>query len=248
MARALLVAALVAALAGHAAAASFTNFTFPALPYDANAMEPSIDAATMVLHSTRYTTAFFTHAATFATRLNDALLTSCKGQGLHKKSLYELNTLTAIRNNAGGLWNHGLFFFSNLAPTGSQTYPADASPALKAAINHAFGSFERFQVAISEAATGVFGSGWAWLIADGRGRVGITATPNQDNPLMGVARTRGSPLLGLDVWEHAYYLKYNNRRGEYIAGFYSVINWRRVSQLYATVLARDFDEVDVLKP
>ncbi|MGD8192001.1 superoxide dismutase [Brevibacillus ginsengisoli] len=193
----------------------------PALPYEFNALEPHIDAQTMEIHHDR-------HHATYVNNLNAALESAPE---LQSKSIEELisdmnavpeGIRTAVRNNGGGHANHTLFW-EILAPN------AGGAPtgALADAINSAFGSFDNFKAEFAKAATTRFGSGWAWLIVDG-GKVAVTSTPNQDSPLM----EGKTPILGLDVWEHAYYLKYQNKRPDYIGAFWNVVNWDAVSQKF----------------
>jgi Fe-Mn family superoxide dismutase len=193
----------------------------PALPYAFDALEPHIDAQTMEIHHDR-------HHATYVNNLNAAL----EGHAdLQAKSIEELignldavpeAIRTAVRNNGGGHANHTLFW-EILSPNGGGA----PSGALADAINSAFGSFDNFKAEFTKAATTRFGSGWAWLIVDG-GKLAITSTPNQDSPLM----EGKTPILGLDVWEHAYYLKYQNKRPDYIAAFWNVVNWDEVSKRF----------------
>lgn len=205
--------------------ADFAYFVLPPLPFASEALEPYIDARTMELHHGK-------HHAGYVKKLNAAL----EGRtDLHGKSLEALMGLiddsdksAALRNNGGGHYNHSLFW-EIIAPGGSDR----PSEPLQSEINRAFGDFEGFKHEFSEAAAGVFGSGWAWLCR-GEGGLFITKSENQDNPLMGkIAERTGTPLLGLDVWEHAYYLRYQNRRAEYIDGFFNLINWDAVSQRFA---------------
>jgi Fe-Mn family superoxide dismutase len=197
-------------------------FTLPSLPYAFNALEPHIDARTMEIHHGK-------HHQTYVNNLNAALESHADLQG---KSLEELlqsiDSLpeairTAVRNNGGGHWNHTLFWEIMSANGGSP------SSELAAAIDSAFGSLDAFKEAFAKAGTGRFGSGWAWLIVDGDGKLSITSTPNQDNPLM----EGKTAILGLDVWEHAYYLNYQNRRPDYIKAWWNVVNWAEVSNRYA---------------
>jgi superoxide dismutase, Fe-Mn family len=192
----------------------------PALPYATNALEPHIDARTMEIHHGK-------HHAAYVTNLNKALESAPELVG---KSIDELNKDIAnvpeairgpVRNNGGGHWNHS--FFWNLLKAGAEGKPVGK---LAEAINASFGSFEAFQEKFAAAAAGRFGSGWAWLVVNG-GKLEICSTPNQDNPLMGkaVAGCEGTPVLGLDVWEHAYYLNYQNRRPDYVKAFWAVVNW-----------------------
>lgn len=193
----------------------------PALPYDHNALEPHIDEQTMRIHHGK-------HHQTYVNNLNAAL----EGHSdLSAKSLDDLigsldrvpeNIRTAVRNNGGGHYNHTLFW-QIMSPNGG----GEPSGELADAINSAFGSFAKFKEEFAAAAAGRFGSGWAWLIVD-NGKLAITSTPNQDNPVM----EGKTPILGLDVWEHAYYLKYQNRRPEYIQAFWNVVNWDEVAKRY----------------
>lgn len=203
-----------------------TAYTQTPLPYDYKALEPHIDAMTMEIHYTK-------HAATYTKNLNDAAAAE-KVDG--SKPLEDLlGRITKysekLRNNAGGHYNHELFWKSMRAPvTGNQ--PAGS---LKTAIDGKFGSFDTFKTAFSDAAKARFGSGWAWLILKDKS-VLLTSTANQDNPLMNIAGTTGIPLLGLDVWEHAYYLKYQNKRPDYIDNFWNVVNWDFVQQRFDTAM------------
>lgn len=197
-------------------------FELPQLPYDFSALEPHIDAKTMEIHHGK-------HHNAYVTKLNDAI----KGTELEGKSLEDLmknvsSAPTAVRNNGGGHYNHSLFW-TILSPNGG----GQPSGELAEAINSKFGSFAAFKEKFDNAAATRFGSGWAWLTVDGSGNLEVSSTPNQDNPVMDVAETQGTPILGLDVWEHAYYLKYQNRRPEYINAFWNVINWEEVGKRYA---------------
>ncbi|MFY0689540.1 MAG: superoxide dismutase [Cyclobacteriaceae bacterium] len=198
-------------------------FEVPALPYAHDALEPHIDTKTMEIHHGK-------HHAAYVSKLNDAIA----GTDLEGKSIDELCTSHAdngaVRNNGGGHWNHSLFW-SVMSPNGGGT----PSGALAEAIDAAFGSFDGFKEKFSAAAATRFGSGWAWLCANADGSVEVCSTPNQDNPLMPEAGCGGTPILGLDVWEHAYYLNYQNRRPDYISAFFNVINWDAVSERYAAV-------------
>ncbi len=196
-------------------------FTLPALPYAANALEPHIDARTMEIHHGK-------HHNAYVTNLNNAIA----GTDAEKLSIEEIcknisKYPAAVRNNGGGHYNHSLFWTVLGANGGSP------SGALADAINASFGSLDEFKTKFAAAATGRFGSGWAWLIKDASGKLQITSTPNQDNPLMDVAEVKGTPLLGLDVWEHAYYLNYQNRRPDYITAFWNVVNWAEVAKRFA---------------
>ncbi len=196
-------------------------FTLPALPYAFDALEPHIDAQTMEIHHGK-------HHAGYTSKLNAAL----KGRiGFHGKNIEEIMASlndsedhNALRNNGGGYYNHRLYW-EVMSPNGGG---APSGPVADA-ISGSFGSYEAFKTEFSKAAVGVFGSGWAWLCAKD-GKLFITTTPNQDNPLMGnLAEKSGHPILGIDVWEHAYYLKHQNQRGNYIENFFEVINWRQVN-------------------
>ena len=198
-------------------------FTLPALPYAFDALDPAIDAETMQIHHGR-------HHKAYVDNLNAAVAADPALAGLAIEDLLgRVSTLpAAVRNNGGGHWNHSLFW-TLLAPVGQGGEP---SPELSAAITRDFGSMEAFKTAFNQAATTRFGSGWAWLIvADGK--LQITSTPNQDNPLMDLAEVQGAPVLAVDVWEHAYYLKYQNKRADYLTAFWTVVNWDRVNRLYA---------------
>lgn len=195
-------------------------FTLAPLPYAHDALEPHIDTLTMQIHHGK-------HHQAYVDNLNKAVA----GTDNENKSLEELVAVAgsispAVRNNGGGHWNH-TFFWESLgankggAPTGK----------LADAINEAFGSFDTFKEKFAAAGMTRFGSGWAWLIVKD-GKLEITSTPNQDNPLMDVAEVKGKPILGVDVWEHAYYLKYQNRRADYLAAFWNVVNWDKVAERF----------------
>lgn len=202
-------------------------FELPKLPYTYRALAPHIDVQTMELHHDKHHRAYVNNLnkATASTGLDDRSMTSM----LESVSQYG----PAVRNNGGGHYNHSLFW-SVLSPEGGGV-PAGK---LADAIHECFGGFDAFKEAFSASAATHFGSGWAWLYANERGELAVCATPNQDNPLMDVAPAehRGTPLLGLDVWEHAYYLRYQNRRAEYIAAFWHVVDWRAVAQRLQQVL------------
>ncbi|MEM6628595.1 MAG: superoxide dismutase [Bacteroidota bacterium] len=194
-------------------------FTLPDLPYAFDALEPNIDAKTMEIHHGK-------HHAGYTKKLNAAI----EGTDMANASIEELLASpanAAIRNNGGGFYNHKLFW-QVMSPSGG----GEPTGALGDAITSAFGSYEGFKEQFSKAAGTRFGSGWAWLIKKADGSLAITSTPNQDNPLMDVADEQGTPLLGLDVWEHAYYLNYQNRRPDYVTAFFNVINWDYVSELF----------------
>lgn len=197
------------------------SFEIPKLNYAFDALEPNIDARTMEIHYTK-------HHAAYTNNLNNAI----KDTDLANKSIEEiLKNISkhpiAVRNNGGGYYNHNLFW-EIMSPNGGGQPTGD----LLSAINRDFGSFEKFKELFNNAAATRFGSGWAWLVklAD---KLVVTSTPNQDNPLMDVADVKGTPIIGLDVWEHAYYLKYQNRRPEYIEAFWNVIDWNMVSKRFA---------------
>jgi Fe-Mn family superoxide dismutase len=197
-------------------------FTLPDLPYAHNALEPHIDARTMEIHHGK-------HHAGYTTNLNNAIAgTPLEGQTIEQIMATAGQHPAAVRNNAGGYWNHDLFW-KVMSPQGG----GEPSGALADAINTAFGSFAAFKDLFSKAGAGQFGSGWAWLIKGADGKLAVTSTPNQDNPLMDVAAVKGTPILGVDVWEHAYYLNYQNRRPDYIAAWWNVVNWDEVAARFA---------------
>ena len=197
-------------------------FELPELPYPADSLEPHIDSKTMNIHHGK-------HHAGYTSKLNVAV----EGTPNDNKSIEEiLSTLdmsnNALRNNGGGFFNHCLFW-EILSPNKSEM-----SEGLKSAINDSFGSFNSFKDSFSVAASSQFGSGWAWLCKHPDGSLEVCSTPNQDNPLMPEIGCGGVPILCLDVWEHAYYLNYQNRRPDYITNFFEIINWEKVSELYAS--------------
>ena len=196
-------------------------FQLPSLPYALDALEPHIDARTMEIHHGK-------HHNAYVTNLNAAIA----GTELEGKSLEELMKVAgsnaAVRNNGGGHWNHSLFW-QILSPTGGGLPTGE----LAAAIDAKFGSFDAFKEAFNKAGATRFGSGWAWLCVDTKKELCVCSSPNQDNPLMDVSECPGTPILGLDVWEHAYYLHYQNRRPDYIAAFWNLINWEEVSKRFA---------------
>ncbi len=201
------------------------TFTLPKLPYDYAALEPHIDSKTMEIHYSK-------HHQAYVDNLNNAI----KGNAqLEAKNIEALiagiisvpeNIRGAVRNNGGGHFNHSLFW-NIMAPKAG----GEPQGELAKAINAEFGSFAAFKEKFEAAGKTRFGSGWAWLIVQ-KGKLVVCSTPNQDNPLMDIAECKGIPILGLDVWEHAYYLKYQNRRAEYIAAFWNVVNWAAVAQNY----------------
>lgn len=197
-------------------------FELPKLPYDFNALEPHIDARTMEIHHGK-------HHQAYVTNLNNALKDNAEAAG---KSLEDIMATIskysmAVRNNGGGHWNHSLFW-EIMSPNGG----GKPKGALCDAIEASFGSFDAFKEQFATAGATRFGSGWAWLVVHD-GKLVVTSTPNQDNPLMDIADVKGTPILGMDVWEHAYYLHYQNRRPDYIAAFWNVVNWDKVSDLFA---------------
>jgi len=196
-------------------------FQLPDLPYGYGDLEKSIDAQTMELHHTK-------HHNTYVTKLNDAI----KDTEWDDKSIDEIMANVsklpmAVRNNGGGHYNHALFW-QLMSPNGG----GKPTGALADDIASTFGSFDTFAEQFSNAALTRFGSGWAWLIVDENGKLQVTSTPNQDNPVMDIAEVKGSPILGLDVWEHAYYLRYQNRRPDYVNAFWDVVNWDEVTKRY----------------
>ena len=198
------------------------SFQLPKLPYAYDALEPHIDARTMEIHHSK-------HHNGYTTNINNALAgTDLEGKSI--ESILENLDMSngAVRNNGGGFYNHDLFW-KVMSPNGGGA----ATGAVADAINAAFGSFDEFKVAFSKAAATRFGSGWAWLCVHEGGKVEVCSTANQDNPLMPDMGCNGTPILGLDVWEHAYYLNYQNRRPDYIGAFFNVINWEEVNKRYA---------------
>jgi Fe-Mn family superoxide dismutase len=220
-----LLASLVAVLLLGGALPLWAAFELPPLPYGPEALEPVIDATTMTIHHDR-------HHGAYVANLNAQIEANPK---LADLSLDELQSRiasfpTAVRNNGGGHWNHSQFWAA-MAPVGEGGVP---SPELRLAIEASFGSLEAMQDQFNQAAAARFGSGWAWLIAKPSGSLAITSTANQDNPLMNLRGIeRGTPLLGLDVWEHAYYLQYQNRRPDYIAAWWELVNWNELNRRFA---------------
>jgi Fe-Mn family superoxide dismutase len=196
-------------------------FQLPPLPYAFDALEPHIDAKTMEIHHGK-------HHNAYVTNLNNAIA----GTELDGKSLEELMKVAgsnaAVRNNGGGHWNHSLFW-QIISPNGGGAPSGELADAIAAK----FGSFDAFKETFNKAAATRFGSGWAWLCVDTKNELCVCSSPNQDNPLMDVAECPGTPIMGLDVWEHAYYLNYQNRRPDYIAAFWNLVNWEEVSKRYA---------------
>ena len=197
-------------------------FELPQLPYAYNALEPNIDARTMEIHHTK-------HHNAYTTNLNAAVEgTDMEGKTIENILINLDMKNMAVRNNGGGFYNHNLFW-TVMAPNGGGLPTGD----LLAAIEAAFGTFDEFKASFSKAGATQFGSGWAWLCTHKGGKVSVCGTPNQDNPLMPGVGCGGTPILGMDVWEHAYYLHYQNRRPDYIEAFFNVINWTEVARRYA---------------
>lgn len=213
---------LFALISAHAQA----PYSLPKLPYEYGALEPYVDSTTMRIH-------YNNHHRAYVTNLNAAI---SKYPELSRNRLEDLigkienlpnDIQTAVRNNGGGHYNHSLFW-SLMTPAGTSILQG----SLEQAIIADFGSVENFKTEFEKAAATRFGSGWAWLVVDGQGKLKIGSTPNQDNPLMDVSDLKGTPILGLDVWEHAYYLKYQSKRADYSKAFWNVVNWDKVSELY----------------
>ncbi|MEK6476729.1 superoxide dismutase [Catalinimonas sp. 4WD22] len=197
-------------------------FKLPDLPYSFDALEPHIDAKTMEIHHDK-------HHGGYVTKLNGAIEGTPQADMSLEDLMKSVGSLsTAVRNNGGGHYNHSLFW-TILSPDGG----GKPSGELAEAIDKAYGSFDSFKEEFNNAAATRFGSGWAWLVVDSSGALKITSTPNQDNPAMEIAEVKGTPILGLDVWEHAYYLNYQNKRPEYIAAFWNVVNWDEVSKRFS---------------
>lgn len=201
------------------------NFEFPALPYAYDALEPHIDRMTMEIHHTKHHRAYF-----------DKFTAAIQATDLESKSLTDIfaeisKAPAAVRNNGGGFYNHNLFW-EILSPSGG----GEPIGKLAEAINAEFGSFEAFKTKFNDAAANRFGSGWAWLSVKADKSLCVCSSANQDNPLMDVHDCPGTPILGLDVWEHAYYLKYQNRRPDYIGAFWNLVNWNKVSENYEKTL------------
>ncbi|RYC67705.1 superoxide dismutase [Spirosoma sordidisoli] len=196
-------------------------FVLDPLPYPSDSLEPNIDKQTMEIHHDK-------HHNAYVTNLNNAIA----GTDLENKSIEDLlasisQAPVAVRNNGGGHYNHTLFWNTISGSGGGQP-----TGELADAINQKFGSFDAFKEEFTKAATTRFGSGWAWLIVTADGQLAVTSTPNQDNPLMDIAEAKGFPIIGLDVWEHAYYLKYQNRRPEYISAYFNVVDWAAAEKRY----------------
>lgn len=196
-------------------------FVLDPLPYPSDSLEPNIDKQTMEIHHDK-------HHNAYVTNLNNAIT----GTDMENKSIEDLlanvsKAPVAVRNNGGGHYNHTLFW-NTISGNGG----GEPTGALADAISDKFGSFATFKEEFTKAATTRFGSGWAWLIVTPEGELAITSSPNQDNPLMDIAETKGFPIIGLDVWEHAYYLKYQNRRPDYIAAYFNVVDWAAAEKRY----------------
>jgi Fe-Mn family superoxide dismutase len=200
-------------------------FTLPKLEYAYNALEPHIDARTMEIHHTK-------HHQAYIDNLNKAVAgTDAENLSIEEICRNVSKYPVAVRNNGGGHYNH-TFFWQIMAPN------AGGEPVgeIAQAINKTFQSFDNFKSQFSQAAMGRFGSGWAWLVVDANKNLVIGSTPNQDNTLMDISELKGLPVLGIDVWEHAYYLNYQNRRADYVQAFFNVINWKKVNELYLNAL------------
>jgi superoxide dismutase, Fe-Mn family len=196
-------------------------FTLPALPYATDALEPHIDKMTMEIHHGK-------HHQAYVTNLNKALEGKPEADWSIDDIVKNISKFPmAVRNNGGGHYNHSMFW-TILGPGGG-----DPTGKLADAINGTFGSFADFKTKINEAGATRFGSGWAWLIVTPDKKLAVTSTPNQDNPLMDIAEVKGTPIFGVDVWEHAYYLKYQNRRPDYLNAIWNVINWNHVAELFS---------------
>lgn len=195
-------------------------FELPKLSYELNALEPHIDAKTMEIHHGK-------HHQAYVNNLNAAIAgTESEGKSIEELMGHISQLSPAVRNNGGGHYNHSLFW-EVIGPNGTGAPTGKLATAIEAA----FGSFDEFKTQFASAGATRFGSGWAWLLVHD-GKLVVSSTPNQDNPLMDIAEVKGTPILGLDVWEHAYYLNYQNRRPDYIAAFWNVVNWNKVSELF----------------
>lgn len=215
---------LVFAITATFSMVAMADFKQAPLPYSTDALEPSIDKTTMEIH-------YGKHHKAYVDNLNGQIKTYPELDTLKiedvQKQISKYNP--AVRNNGGGHFNH-TFFWESLTPAAKSGQPN--APLLKK-INQDFGSLDAFKTKFNEAATSRFGSGWAWLIVTPEGKLAVSSTPNQDNPLMDLAEVKGTPLLGLDVWEHAYYLKYQNKRADYTKAFWDVVNWNKVNERFA---------------
>lgn len=193
-------------------------FLLPSLPYSYDALEPFVDTLTMEIHYSK-------HHKAYVDNLNKAMAEGKINSTLDELIMNASKYSPIIRNNAGGHWNHS-FFWKLMRPEGG----GEPDGEIVSSINEAFGSFDVFKTRLEEAGLKRFGSGWAWLIVDANKKLSIGSTPNQDNPLMDVSELKGTPVLGIDVWEHAYYLKFQNRRGEYLKSWWNVVNWTEVNK------------------
>lgn len=215
---------LVFAMTATFSMVAMADFKQAPLPYSTDALEPSIDKTTMEIH-------YGKHHKAYVDNLNGQIKTYPELDTLKiedvQKQISKYNP--AVRNNGGGHFNH-TFFWESLTPAAKSGQPN--APLLKK-INQDFGSLDAFKTKFNEAATSRFGSGWAWLIVTPEGKLAVSSTPNQDNPLMDLTEVKGTPLLGLDVWEHAYYLKYQNKRADYTQAFWDVVNWNKVNERFA---------------
>ncbi|GAB1473754.1 superoxide dismutase [Bacteroidota bacterium] len=203
---------------------TLNKFEFPQLPYAYDALEPFIDKLTMEIHYSKHHKAYF-----------DNFVAAIKGKEMESMTMEQIfanigELPAAVRNNGGGFYNH-VIYWENMKVNGGKP-----SAKLLAAINKTFGSMDELKKLFADAGKTRFGSGWAWLSVDDKGNLFVSSTPNQDNPLMSVADKKGTPILGMDVWEHAYYLKYQNKRPDYIEAFWQVINWDVVSKRYEELL------------
>lgn len=200
-------------------------FELPALPYAHNALEPHIDTLTMQIHHGK-------HHQAYVTNLNNAIAGTDTAKLPLEDIIKNISKYSpAVRNNGGGHWNHS-FFWQIMAPNAGGAPTGEVALA----INGAFGSFDNFKKEFAQAGATRFGSGWAWLCVDANKNLFVSSTPNQDNPLMDIAEKKGTPILGLDVWEHAYYLHYQNRRPDYIASFFNVVNWAEVNNRFKAAI------------
>lgn len=214
-----------------------TAYTLPELGYGYSALEPYIDSSTMYIHLNK-------HHAAYVKNLNDAI----KGTDAEKLGMNDLlkdisKYSTVVRNNAGGHYNHSLFW-KNLTPQVN----TQASPRLQKALLETFGSMDSLKTLLNKAAISQFGSGWAWLVVTPEKKLVVCATPNQDNPMMDIAPIKGTPIIAIDVWEHAYYLKYQNKRADYLNSIWNILNWNEISQRYETIVPKGkFDDWPALK-
>ena len=201
-------------------------FSLPELPYDYDALEAAIDAQTMQLHHGK-------HHQAYVDKLNEALREdpSLEGRSLEQILASISSQPAKVRNNGGGHWNHSFFWETMTHDSGNPT------GRFAVALEDAFGTVDEFKAKFDAAGVGQFGSGWAWLLLDENKELVIASTPNQDNPLMDIAAVKGTPLLGNDVWEHAYYLRYNNRRADYLKAWWDVVNWEKVAERYEAASA-----------